>query len=364
MHITLVISSLDPGGAERVLSQLANHWASQGHKVSLLTLAAPDAQPFYPLNPKINLRQLNQRDLSSWLLGRLFNIGKRLWILRKSLKSLSPDVIVSFVDVMNMTTLLATYGLNLPVVVSERTHPRHHPLPSLYKRLRPLIYPKAARVVVQTQSSADYFPSLMSKTVIPNAVPKPSKIKSAFSEPPKQMISIGRLCPFKGFDTLIHAFNILQKTHPNLTLTIYGEGKERQKLEDLIGSLTLQDKVSLPGVIQNIHDALREADLFVFPTLYEGFPNALCEAMAIGLPVIASDASGNVDIVQDGTDGRLFPVGDTEALARIVGELINDEAQRLRLGENAQRVCERFHTNHIFSLWDQVIGEAIQKPRT
>lgn len=174
----------------------------------------------------------------------------------------------------------------------------------------------------------------------------------------KHIISVGRLCPFKGFDTLIQAFSRLYPTYPHLRLTIYGEGNERENLQNLINSLNLQERVSLPGATQEIHQKLLAADLFVFPSLYEGFPNALAEAMSVGLPVIASNCSGNIDIVRDDIDGRLFPVGDVLKLASIIEELVCDPNTRGRLGEEAKTVAERFHPDLIFHKWDQLIHEA------
>ncbi|ETZ04402.1 exopolysaccharide phosphotransferase [Holospora undulata HU1] len=213
-------------------------------------------------------------------------------------------------------------------------------------------------MVVQTQSAADFFKNLRNLLVIPNAVKKPSLQKITALDQAKHIISVGRLCPFKGFDTLIQAFARLYSNYPHLRLTIYGEGNEREHLQSLINSLNLQERVSLPGATQEIHQKLVEADLFVFPSLYEGFPNALAEAMSAGLPVIASNCSGNIDIVRDGMDGRLFPVGDVLKLAALMEELVCDPNTRGHLGEEAKTVAERFHPDLIFHKWDQLIREA------
>jgi glycosyltransferase involved in cell wall biosynthesis len=356
MHLTLIISSLDSGGSERNLSELANYLVSKNHQVSLVTLASPEYKPFYYLDPKVNLIQLNQSRPEFSIIRRLKNIFNRIFCLRKTIKSLKPDVILSFVDVINIMVIIATIGLNIPVIVSERTHPRYYRLPILYKKLRQFFYPKATIVIIQTQSAANYFKNLNNLFIIPNAVPKPTLVKQNIAASlPKQIVSVGRLCFSKGFDTLVYAFYKLSINYPDLTLTIYGEGSERKNLEALITSLNLQNKVYLPGAIKNIQEALIKADLFIFPSHYEGFPNALCEAMAVGLPVIASNCSGNVDIIRDGIDGRLFPIGDINALTKIALELLSDPKQCKELAENAKQVCDRFHPDRIFALWDQVV---------
>lgn len=358
MHLTLIISSLNAGGAERVLSDLANYWVSKEHQVTLVTLNSPHTKPFYSLDSNIHLVQLNQSQNESSFLKRLWNIFRRIFCLRITLKTLNPDVVISFVDMMNLTTLLASTGLKFPVIVAERTHPAYHKLPLLYQQLRAIFYPKAYRTVVQTQSATDYFKNLRNLAVIPNAVKEPSLKKTTVLDKAQHIISVGRLCPVKGFDNLIYAFARLHSHYPNLRLTIYGEGAERDNLQTLINSLKLQEKVLLPGVIQDIHQKLAAADLFVLPSLYEGFPNALCEAMSVGLPVIASNCSGNIDIVRDSTNGRLFPVGDVIKLTALIEELINDSDQRKRLGEEAQTISEKFQPKHVFHLWDKAVYEA------
>lgn len=359
MRLTLVIYSLNAGGAERVLSDLANHWAAFGHDVSMVTLVAPDTEPFYPLSEKIQLIQLDNYYSGTSILKRIWHVGNRMLALRGAIKNIDPDVVISFIDLTNMTTLIVTRGLGKPVVVSERTHPFYYHIPVFYQKLRLLFYPTAAHVVVQTQGAADYFTALKNVTVIPNGIPRLTLVRSISDDIlPKNIISVGRLCASKSFDILIRAFSRLLKTHPHLTLTIYGEGSERQNLESLITSLNLTNQVHLPGTTHDIGRALAAGDLFIFPSQFEGFPNALCEAMAAGLPVIASNCSGNTDVVRDGIDGRLFPVGDESALIRITQELLNDPTECARLSENAKTICDRFHPDRIYDLWDRVILDA------
>lgn len=363
MNLVLIISSLNAGGAERVLSELANHWVSKNHHVSLLTLETPNAKPFYVLDPKMNIIQLDQTYTGSCVLTRFRNIGRRIFYLRTAIKSLKPDLIISFVDIMNITTIIATMGLKIPVIVSERIDPHFHRIPRLYTWLRFKIYPFCERLIMQTESAARYFPEKFRRfiRIIPNPVSAPKNTKEKIPENVKHIISVGRLDSQKDHKTLVCAFAKLVAVYPNLSLTIYGEGHERQNLEKLISSLVLEEKIYLPGTIKNTHEALINADLFVFPSLYEGFPNALCEAMAVGLPVIASSCSGNVDIVRDGIDGRLFPIGDIQALTSVVSEMINDWQQRQSLSQHAKEVSARFQSDSIFALWDAVIENGSNK---
>lgn len=362
MHITLVISSLGPGGAERVLSELANYWVSQGHQITLVTLASPDTKPFYSLEHKINLIQLNQSQPESSLFTRLRNILRRIFCLRKTIRTLNPDMVISFVDVMNITTLIATIGLKIPVVVSERIDPNFYKIPKLYSWLRFKVYPLAYKIIVQTHGAVKYFPERFKSLVkiIPNPVKTPKLQKDKYPGQITKIVTTGRLDTQKDHKTLIYTFYNLLQHHPYLSLTIYGEGQERAKLEELITCLNLEGKVHLPGVIKDIDEALLKADLFIFPSLYEGFPNALSEAMAVGLPVIASNCSGNIDIVQDGVNGRLFQIGNVQMLTEIALEILSDPDQGAFLAKNAKKVCYDFGSSYVFSMWDKFILSCAQ----
>jgi len=364
MHIALVISSLETGGAERMMSELANVWASQGRDVSLITLSAPGTPSLYPLDPRVRLIQLDALTVNigsqANILVRLKNITLRIVKLRWAFKTAKPDVIVSFVDIMNISTILASRWLGIPVVVSERIDPNHHRINTFYQQLRLQTYPMAQKLVVQTLSAKSYFPSKLKCliSIIPNFVKPAVRLKNA-RPTIKRIVSVGRLSAQKDHKTLILAFSQIVEKHPDLELIIYGEGKERLSLERLITNLNIAQKVYLPGVTSNIQKFLLEADLFVFPSRYEGFPNALCEAMAVGLPVIASNCSGTTDIVRDGIDGRLFPIGDVNQLAVLLRELIEDPSQRQMLSQGALAVSDRFSQASVLQLWDDVLRQVV-----
>lgn len=355
-----VISQLSSGGAERSFSNLMNHFAEQDQEVSIITFF-PLEIPFYRLNPKIQVFSL------SFISGdfifpfnRLRNIFNRILSLREKILEISPNVIFSFIDINNLTCILASFRLKIPLIISERTHPKYHHLPLLYKILRQVLYPYAYISVLQTESIAQFFSNLENKKIIPNLVLNPVfKKKWTNNRKLNSLISIGRLCPFKGFDDLIWSFSKISNQYPELNLIIYGEGSDRKRLERQIFDLNLIGRVFLPGAIQDISEKMVEADLFIFPSQYEGFPNALAEAMAAGLPVIASACSGNVDLVQDGINGRLFPVKDRLRLSELLLELIEDRGQAKRLSRNARKIVELYGPERVFGLWDALLEEAV-----
>lgn len=359
-HIALVTASMRAGGAERVLAFLSNAWVAHGHHVSLITLSPPHEVPFYSLDPRIQLIQLHQHagDYGS-MVGRLLRGLGRVWAVRRALKNVNPGVILSFTDTINLTTLLATRGLPMAsdVVVSERIDPAFHPLPPLYIWLRTKIYPWARAIVVQTASAAAYFPKgwHAKLQIIPNAVRVPKKTAALRSGPAQNIVSVGRLALQKGHDVLIAAFSEVAADFPEAKVIIYGEGPERPALEAQIQAAGLAGRIILAGITEDVESILGQADLFVFPSRYEGFPNALLEAMSMGLPVIASACTGVRECIEDGVNGRLVPVGDESALAEVLRDLLSNGAERARLGQAAVDVRTAFSEMRILKMWDEVL---------
>lgn len=284
---------------------------------------------------------------------------KRIKTLRCLIKNLQPDVISSFIDIMNILMLLATVFLKIRVIVCERTNPQYHKIRKFYQYLRRVMYVFAVNIIVKTQSAANFFSKFIQSKIIiiPNVVRKPSDTIQTISQNVHNIISVGRLSVEKDHNTLIHAFALLIKEIPHLKFTIYGDGPERKKLERVIKMLDLEHAVALPGDIYNIEEKLLKADLFVFTSIFEGFPNDLCDAMAVGLPVIASNCSGNVDTIDDGTNGVFFPIGNVEKLYETMLQCINDYTKRQILSYNAKQITELYSENKIYAKWEYLIEE-------
>jgi len=352
VRITFVIYDIKTGGAERMLCALANFFVTLPSYSVTVVLSAPSGQePTYALDSRINV-VLNK---GAHKLLRAIN-------LRKAIIQTTPDLVISFVDITNIITLLTLMGTRIPVIVAERIDPTFHPLAWIYQWLRFKTYPHAKAITVQTTSAADYFPPVLKQKihVISNPVLSPPTHKTAYTPQATTLVSSGRLDTQKDHTTLIKAFALISQKYPELTLTIYGEGPLRSELENLIRFLKLEGRVFLPGFDKDIYKALAQADIFVFPSLYEGFPNALCEAMAVGLPVVASNCSGTVDLIQESHNGRLFPVGDHTALAAILEALIPNQKHRQDLGQNAQKICEIYSPERVFKIWKDLVEDVIR----
>lgn len=366
MRLTLVISSLFAGGAERVMSVMANYWAAKGWKITLLTFDDGKIPPFYDLDCHVHHIRLGIARESQSLLVGIWNNLKRIQVLRAAIAESNPDAVISFIDKVNVITLLAKLGLNIPVVVSERTDPKMSIAGTAWERLREWTYPGAERIVVQSKGAQDYFsPKLQARIyIIPNPVLLPeigvSTTKGALIKP--SLIAMGRFSEEKCFNLLLKAFAKLQNSHPQWTLTILGEGGLRTELEALRDQLGLSNRVHLPGRVKNIYEFLKQADIFVMSSRFEGFPNALCEAMACGLPVISTDCpSGPREIIRDGVDGILVKNQDVDALAAAMKRLMSDEAERQRLASRAKDVTDRFSLDKVMGMWENLVDQVVKE---
>lgn len=366
MKVGFFIWALTPAGAERVLSILANAWAERGWEIVVFTMDGPAARSFYPLAPSVKVRHLDLLKSSGSVASALTNNLTRVRTLRSALQHAKPDVLISFIDQSNVIALLASRGLDLPVIISERTDPSRRSIGRLWDGLRRLTYPWTDGIVFQSQAVADWFPTKIAQRgmIIPNPVPAPpapSDIASAARERPC-VVSMGRLVPVKGFDVLLTAFALASKRVPGWCLEIWGEGDERERLTGQTRELGIEADVRFPGITQRPTEVLRAADLFVMSSHAEGFPNALVEAMACGLPVISTRFGGAAeDIVQDGSNGLLVPPANAPALAAAMERLMADPIERARLSSHAPEVIQRFSIDRVLALWDEALSEALAR---
>jgi len=361
----MVINALRPGGAERVMSIMANYWSDAGWHIHLITLDGASEPPFYPLSAAIIHHRVDlSQPLGNPMVG-IFRMSSRIHLLRAAIKQASPDVVLSFNDLTNVITVLAARTMRAPVIVGERSDPHMHALKNPWRMLRPWAYRRATCVVAQTQHALDYFSAsirsrgrVIRNPVIDQAGAASSHMRRNCRRPSKVLMGMGRLSKEKGFDYLIQAFARVAAEHPNWTLEIWGDGKEREHLESMINGMGLEGRVRMPGVTKEPADAMLGADLFVLSSRYEGFPNVLCEAMACGRPVISFDCpSGPSEIIRNGVDGVLCPPEDVESLAATMSYLMSSEAERTRLAAAAPLVIQRFGLATVMSQWTALVAE-------
>lgn len=348
------------------MAHLVSHWARGGAQVTLLTYEPPGTPSFYALAPGIDYRPLGLAGSSKNLWAALRDNWQRGRQLRAAVKRSRPDVVVSFCAEANVLTLLSMAATGLRVIVSERADPYSHRIGRSWSLLRGLAYRWADAVVVQTRTAAAFFPPAIRRrcVVIPNPVFDPGSANAPASpRTALRLLAVGRLAPQKAFDLLIEAFARVHARHPDWILRIVGEGEARPALEALAGRLGVADRVQLPGVIEAIQKEYQSAGVFVLSSRYEGFPNAMAEAMAAGLPVVAFDCPGSVaEMMQPGRDGLLLPAGDTDALAAALDRIMGDADARVRWGLNARDIRGRFSPARVWGMWQDCLERTMRPP--
>jgi glycosyltransferase involved in cell wall biosynthesis len=358
-RLTLVVPSLAMGGAERVVARMANHWAARGDAVTVITLSAPVTDT-YSLDPPVTRIALDLMRDSRGSIGASFNNWIRVRRLREAIRQSQPDTVISFTDRMNVVTLLACRPLGVDTVVSERIDPSQQPLGRIWSWLRRRVYPQSRALVVQTETVRRQMEPLMHGRpiyVIPNTVDAPAGAREPRQSTDRcsQLAAMGRLAPQKGFDLLIDAFARAAEDKPDWSLSILGEGPERRRLEEQIHARGLDERVRLYGWVPDPAAVLRNCDAFVLPSRFEGFPNALLEAMALGLPAVAADCpSGPAEIIRHEVDGLLVAAGDVSALSAAIRRLMLDDQLRGQLGAEAAHVVDRFSGERYFARWEAV----------
>jgi glycosyltransferase involved in cell wall biosynthesis len=366
MRLTLVITNLDCGGAERVASIMANYWVNKDWQVTLLTFDDGSTPPFFELDPRIRLIPLDIYQASSNFLAALWNNMRRIVVLRRAIRSSQPDAVISFLYLVNVLVLLATRGLGVPTIVSEHNDPLTSPIGREWAWLRRWTYTFKTRVVMLTQRAQESLaPKIRSRsTVIPNpSVPIVHRDDASpdYTLDRPSLLSMGKFHHQKGFDLLLKAFARLKDQYPNWTLTILGDGPLRKSIESLRDELGLVGRVLLPGVVRNSHQVLQQADIFVMSSRWEGWSMALMEALSCGLPVIATDCRcGPREMIQDRVNGVLVPTEDTEALADTMARLMSDESERKHLASRAAEINEQFGVDRIIGMWEDLLWTVVQ----
>jgi glycosyltransferase involved in cell wall biosynthesis len=363
MKIFLVVSAMEDGGAERVAATLVNAWAERGDSVTLVATYSGRGTCTYPLSGKVRLVYLADHPNCKGRTLRAY--FARIRTLRALIRDCRPDVVVSFLTNVNITTLLASRGLGVPVIVSEHNNPLADGRPALLRLVCRFLYPHADAVTLLTRGVVTRFrqmvPGIRNLVVLPNPVPDElfmQKRQSIDTTRHRRLIALGRFNEVKQFDLLINAFSTLSQQFPDWDLWIWGEGSERARLEGLVAEQGLSDRVFLPGRTLTPWVEMARAQAFVLPSRFEGLPMVLMEAMALGLPCLSFDCpSGPRELTDDGHAGLLIPLGDARTLAEALRLLLTDESLREELGKRAAlSIRERYSLQKVMLIWDELFA--------
>ena len=369
MRVTILIHSLGCGGAERVACILANGLRRGRHDVTVITLEGPH-EPAYPLRQDVTLAQLGacRQRRSPWDMPCRYH--RQVQRVTHALRRARPDVLVGFMTGNNVLGILsARVFARLPcrVVVSERVHPSLTNRRGIACAARVLTFPLADAVVPCSFAMAPWFTAwLPARKVVPiqNPVllsdrpPDPkAEAQAAAMHGQRWVLGMGRLHPQKGFDMLLEAFaRVPRDVRAGWRLGIIGEGELRGEMERLIGALGIGREAFLLGQFANPYPLLRAGRIFALSSRYEGFPNALTEAMACGMASVAFDCpTGPGEIIREGEDGLLVRAGDVEEMSGALGRLMTDEGLREGLARRAPEVLERFSEQRFLDAWQRLV---------
>ena len=362
MNIMLIVSSMGSGGAERVAASLVNAWAQRGDTVTLVITYSGRGACFYPLAENVRCVFLADRVKAG---SRMLQYPARFRALRALIRESEPDVVVSFLSNVNITTILATRGLGIPVIASEHIDPSADGRSKLVSQLCRFVYPSADLLTLLTDNMEASFRKMVPRVkdieVVPNPLPDelllldPASVEKSAR---KRLIAVGRLNTQKWFDLLIEVFATLAPEFPDWDLWIWGEGPERAMLEAQVAQLKMGERVLMPGKTTTPWEEMARSDAFVLSSRYEGLPMAMLEGMALGLATVAFDCkSGPRELTRDGQDGVLVPHGDKAALIDALRRVMSDEALRAELGRKASAsVRQRYSSQAILRQWDGIFA--------
>lgn len=349
--IIFVTVSMGGGGTERVISILANWFCKQNISVKILTIA--DKEVAYELDQRIQIVNISKATGGS-LSGRL----KRLFAMRRFFKQDSEAGIIAMGTVAAMFTLLAHIGLKNAVIISERNDPNrlnHKPIKKTVRLIRNILYRQAASIICQTEDVREYFPKSLIRNcrVIPN--PISSTILPAIENNNRNhnIISAGRLTEQKNHKLLIDTFCRFHMEHPEYHLIIYGQGDLEENLNEYVKQLKMEDYITIPGFCNNLYEELQNSSMYISTSNWEGISNSLIEALAFGIPTIATDCpvGGSRMFIKTMENGILVKTNDEEGLLRGMNKITEDKELAALLSRNAVEIRALLSEERIANMW-------------
>lgn len=352
----LIVSSgtLSSGGAERVLSILSETFASHYDEVVYLTWI--DTPDFYTIDKRVR-RVCVERECGSK------NILKKALWFRSFIQNEKPTVVLSFLAPFNVLISYALIGVNTKLIVAERNDPRCVMNGFLQRNLRKIAYTMADGILEQTENNKNYFKgALYRKTSViynPMIMEEHYRGMALRTEKQKRIVSVARLEKQKNPEMQLNAFKLFLDSHPDYTMTMYGSGNYRQQVAQMVTDMELEGKVLLPGAVKGVWDEIASAECFVMSSWFEGMPNALLEAMCLGLPCVSTKVSGAVDLIESGENGILVELDNHQAMAEAMSKVCDDKAYATCLGSESVKLYEKLKLEVISKQWLDYIDKII-----
>lgn len=364
MRILFYISTIKGGGAARVMTNLANHFVNDSemnNQVIFLTNFYGEQE--YLLDKRVKRLSVEKQEKKS---NFFIKNVKRVTYIRKIIKKENPDILISFMSENNIRAWAAALGLPVKVLISVRNDPNIKYGTGLQAKFIKYVYNQVDAIVFQTEEAKEWFGAKLkpASTIIMNQVSEEfyrevskDNINNATEKTlRKDIVTTGKFLEQKNHKLLMTAFaRICGKYEDNLI--IYGDGKLRKEYEEYIQELGLEKRIQIPGTISKVSEHIKHAKLFVMSSDYEGMPNSLMEAMALGLPCISTDCpcGGPRALIESMKDGVLVKVGDCAGLANAMDRLMQEDDLRENIGRQAQIKAQEFRPEKVYKVWKEFI---------
>lgn len=412
-HIAMYIGSLQKGGAERVMVNLAEYFWSRGYHVTLVTTYIASKEYDVPhaawklidrssddeqSSEKSNTQngncadnkdiveavvvdktgRIQKVDLCGGLeggidrvftaiddtgLGRAKAFALRFKTLQNVWRQIEPDLILSFIGKNNIMAIITAKHLNIPVVVSVRAKfEMEYPSKAMMLAMK-YTFPKAAGIVLQSMGAASKLSDRLKKkvTVLPNSI-NPVFIRKLYQgDRDKTIVTVGRIDGNKNHKLIIDSFANIKDEYPDYKVLIYGDGPDRVRLASYVADKDLSEKIIFEGSVTDIADRIEKAGMFVLSSNMEGMPNALIEAMSLGLPCITTDCMYDTsELIQDDINGMVVPKGDIASMTGAMKKIIDDNEYAIRLGNKASEIQNELAPDVINRKWEDYFASIIK----
>lgn len=349
MKICFLIPSMTGGGAERVTANLANKMDEMGHEVTILMVASDEVA--YHLSEGIKVNTFGSRSHGA-LIGRV----KKIFEFRRYFKAHKDTVFIAMATETNMFAALASIGIPVKLLVSERSNPERFE----QKKMRDFTYMFVKKIVFQTEDASSCFSKRLQDVgrIIANPVAE-GTLEPFYGERSKRFVAVGRLQEVKNHKLLLEAFAEIAAEYEDYDLYLYGEGKTEEQLREQCRQLEVAERVHFEGFCSDVNEKIRDASAYILTSDYEGISNSLLEAMAMGIPVVSTDCpiGGSRMLIEHKKNGLLIPVGDKSALTEAMRYIIEHAEDAKRMGEEAEKVKERFSIQAIADAWLEYMKE-------
>lgn len=350
MKIAIVNGSIRHGGAEHFTVTMANTWIKEfSEEVYLITGEEKTGE--YALEADVHRVCVLQEG------GSFKGLIRNAKAISRVANKNNIDTIIGIGIYANLCVCLSKMWTKAKVIISERNDPVHDLISWKSRLLRWLLFRYADGMVFQTNEAKSFYSEKIQRKSI--VVHNPVTADLPFREDviKKELVAVGRLEAQKNYDLLIRSFAQVYKKHPEYYLCIFGQGSENEKLQKLTKELQVEANVTFEGFCLNVHERIKHSDIFVMSSDFEGMPNALMEAMAMGFPVVSSDcpSGGPRELIENGVNGVLFKVGEVNDLAEKIVYLIEHPQEKEHIAENAKRIRETHDGKKIIMDWRNFI---------